>query len=140
MKKILAIVLTLCLVMMSGAALAEGTIKIAVAAPMTGDNAEYGIGFANAAKLMASEWNARGGVKIGDESYTIEIVEYDDKSDSDEAQIIADTIVSDPDIWGVIGHFASGICMVAAPTYQEYEYVNISPTSSHADSDRKSVV
>ena len=28
-------------------------ITIAVAGPMTGDNSEYGIGFANAAKLMA---------------------------------------------------------------------------------------
>jgi len=133
MKKIFAILVALALMLLSMAAMAEGTIKIAVAAPMTGDNAEYGIGFANAAKLMASQWNEKGGVTIGDETYTIEIVEFDDKSDSDEASIIADTIVSDPDIWGVIGHFASGICMVAAPTYQEYEYINISPTSSHAD-------
>ena len=132
MKKIFAIVLALCIMAMS-AAFAEDVIKVAVAAPMTGDNAEYGIGFANAAKLMAEEWNAKGGVKVGDKAYTVEIVEFDDKSDSDEASIIADTIVSDPDIWGVIGHFASGICMVAAPTYQEYQYINISPTSSHAD-------
>ena len=133
MKKIFALVLTLAL-MLSCCAFAEGSIKIAVAAPMTGDNAEYGIGFANAAKLMASQWNEeKGGVTVGDETYTIEIVEYDDKSDSDEAAIIAENIVSDEDIWGVIGHFASGICMVAAPTYQDAQYVNISPTSSHAD-------
>lgn len=133
MKKIFAIVLTLALTLAT-CACAEGTIKIAVAGPMTGDNAEYGIGFANAAKLMASQWNEeKGGVTIGDETYTIEIVEYDDKSDSDEAAIIAENIVSDEDIWGVIGHFASGICMVAAPTYQDAEYINISPTSSHAD-------
>lgn len=133
MKKIFALVLTLAL-MLSCCAFAEGTIKIAVAGPMTGDNAEYGIGFANAAKLMASQWNEeKGGVTVGDETYKIEIVEFDDKSDSDEAAIIAENIVSDEDIWGVIGHFASGICMVAAPTYQDAEYINISPTSSHAD-------
>ena len=74
MKKIFAIVLTLCLLLTS-AAFAEGTIKIAVAAPMTGDNAEYGIGFANAAKLMAAQWNEKGGVKVGDETYTVEVVE-----------------------------------------------------------------
>ena len=49
MKKIFAIVLALCIMAMS-AAFAEDVIKVAVAAPMTGDNAEYGIGFANAAK------------------------------------------------------------------------------------------
>lgn len=110
-----------------------GTIKIAVAGPMTGDNAEYGIGFANAAKLMAKEWNEKGGVNIGGTMYTVAIDEYDDKSDSDEAALIAEKIVSDKDVYGVLGHFASGICMVAAPTYQEAGYVNISPTSSHAD-------
>ena len=132
MKKIFAIVLTLCLLLTS-AAFAEGTIKIAVAAPMTGDNAEYGIGFANAAKLMAKQWNDKGGVKVGDETYTVEVVEYDDKSDNDEAQVVAETIVSDPDIWGVIGHFTSGVCMATAPTYQDYDYINISPSSSQAD-------
>ena len=110
-----------------------GSITIAVAGPMTGDNAEYGIGFANAAKLMAAQWNEKGGVNIGGDYYTVEIKEYDDKSDSDEAALIAEKIVSDDSIYGVLGHFASGICMVAAPTYQEAGYVNISPTSSHAD-------
>ena len=132
MKKIFALILSLALVL-SCCAFAEGSIKIAVAGPMTGDNAEYGIGFANAAKLVAGEWNAKGGITVGDETYTVEIVEFDDKSDSDEAAIIAENIVSDEDIWGVLGHFASGICMVAAPTYQDAEYVNVSPTSSHAD-------
>lgn len=112
---------------------AGGSIAISVAGPMTGDNAEYGIGFANAAKLMAREWNDKGGVDIGGVKYTVEIKEYDDKSDSDEAALIAEKIVSDKDTYGVLGHFASGICMVAAPTYQEAGYVNVSPTSSHAD-------
>jgi len=136
MKRLTAIILTIALMLglvACGGNQGTKTIKIAVAAPMTGDNAEYGIGFANAAKLMASQWNEKGGVKVGNTSYKIEIVEFDDKSDSDEAQLISEKIVSDPNIWGVIGHFASGICMVAAPTYNESKYVNISPSSSHAD-------
>lgn len=136
MKRLTAIILTIALMLglvACGGNQGAKTIKIAVAAPMTGDNAEYGIGFANAAKLMASQWNDKGGVKVGNTSYKIEIVEFDDKSDSDEAQLISEKIVSDPNIWGVIGHFASGICMVAAPTYNESKYVNISPSSSHAD-------
>jgi len=139
MKKILAVLLVISLVIFSFAACGskqtegDAVIKIAVAGPMTGDNAEYGIGFANAAKLMAKEWNEKGGVDVGGTKYRVEIVEFDDKSDSDEAKLIAERIVSDKNIWGVIGHFASGICMVAAPTYQEAKYVNISPTSSHQD-------
>ena len=147
MKKVLAVLLALAMVFVlvacgggetpaggetEGGA-EGGVIKIAVAGPMTGDNAEYGIGFANAAKLVAEKVNAEGGVKVGDATYTVEIVEFDDKNESDEALTIAEQIVSTPDIYGVIGHFSSGVCMAAAPTYQDAQYVNISPTSSHAD-------
>ncbi|MFW6679957.1 ABC transporter substrate-binding protein [Lacrimispora sp. AGF001] len=107
----------------------EGTVKIAVAGPMTGDNSEYGIGFTNAAKLMADQWNAQGGV-LGKQ---IEIVPYDDKNTSEEATTIAQKIVSDGDISGVIGHFSSGVCMTAAPIYQENKIIEISPSASHPD-------
>ncbi|MGP1433979.1 MAG: ABC transporter substrate-binding protein [Catonella sp.] len=104
-------------------------IQIAVAAPMTGDNSEYGIGFYNAALLKAKEWNANGGV-LGKQ---IEIVQYDDKNTSEEATTIAQKIVSDKKVAGVIGHFASGVCMTAAPIYQENKIIEISPSSSHPD-------
>lgn len=105
------------------------TVKIAVAAPMTGDNAEYGIGFTNAAKLMAEEWNAKGGV-LGKQ---IEIVPYDDKNSSEEAATIAQKIVSEGNLAGVIGHFASGVCLTAAPIYEEHKMIEISPSASHPD-------
>ena len=44
MKKILALVLALMLVL-SAAAMAEGTIKLGGLAPLTGNYAEYGKGF-----------------------------------------------------------------------------------------------
>jgi branched-chain amino acid transport system substrate-binding protein len=109
---------------------AEGdVIKIAVAGPLTGDNAEYGIGFKNAVELMVEEWNEKGGV-LGKE---IQVVSYDDKNSGEEAASIAQRIVSDKDIIGVIGHFASGVSMAASPTYQENKMIEISPTASHPD-------
>lgn len=112
-----------------GPAASGEAVKIAVAAPMTGDNAEYGQGFYNAAIMMADEWNAKGGV-LG---RPIEIVQYDDKNSSEEAASLAQKIVSEGDIAGVIGHFASGVCMTAAPVYQENKIIEISPSSSHPD-------
>ncbi len=104
-------------------------IYIAVAAPMTGDNENYGKGFYNAATMMAEEWNAKGGC-LG---RPVEIVQYDDKNSPEEAASIAQKIASDGNVAGVIGHFASGVCMVAAPTYQENKIIEISPSSSHPD-------
>lgn len=113
----------------SASAPSGGSIKIAVAAPMTGDNAEYGQGFYNAATMMAEEWNAKGGC-LGK---NVEIVQYDDKNSSEEAASIAQKIVSEGDIVGVIGHFSSGVCMTAAPVYDENHIIEISPSASHPD-------
>lgn len=108
---------------------AEGTVKICVAAPLTGDNSEYGIGFGNAADLMAEQWNAAGGV-LGRQ---VEIVKLDDKNSPEEAVSVANKIVSDGDIGVVIGHFASGVSMAAAPIYQENKIIELSPSASHPD-------
>ncbi len=105
------------------------TVKIAVVGPLTGDFAEYGTGFKNAVELMVKKWNDEGGV-LGKE---IKVVAYDDKNTGEEASSIAEKIVSDKGIIGVVGHFASGVCMAASPTYQESGIVEISPSASHPD-------
>ena len=107
----------------------DGNIKIAVALPMTGDNAEYGKSFLLAAQIKVNEWNENGGV-LGRQ---IELVSFDDKNSGEEAASIAQRIVSNKDIIGVLGHFASGVSMVAAPTYQENKLIQISNTASHPD-------
>lgn len=107
----------------------EDAIRIAIAAPMTGDNSEYGIGFANAAELMAEKWNEEGGV----DGKEIVIERYDDKNSPEEGVTVANKIVSDGNIPVVIGHFASGVCLAAAPIYQENGVIEISPSASHPD-------
>ncbi|MDR2588354.1 MAG: ABC transporter substrate-binding protein [Spirochaetales bacterium] len=102
-------------------------VKIAVALPMTGDNAEYGKSFLTAAEIMVEKWNKAGGV-LGKQ---IELVIYDDKNSAEEAASIAQKIVSDKDIIGVLGHFSSGVSMTAAPTYQENKVIEISNCASH---------
>lgn len=107
----------------------DSPIKIAVAFPMTGDNAEYGKSFLAAAKIKVDEWNSNGGV-LG---RNIDIVNYDDKNSGEEAASIAQKIVSNKEIVGVLGHFSSGVSMVAAPIYQENKVIEISNTASHPD-------
>ena len=63
----------------------------------------------------------------------IEIIRYDDKNTAEEATTIAQKIVSDKKVAGVIGHFSSGVCMTAAPLYQENKIIEISPSASHPE-------
>lgn len=106
-----------------------GEVKIAVAAPLTGDNSEYGIGFKNAVTMMADTWNSKGGVN----NSQIKVELFDDKNSPEEGVSVANKIASSGDIHCVIGHFASGVCMAAAPVYQENNVIEISPSSSHPD-------
>jgi branched-chain amino acid transport system substrate-binding protein len=78
---------------------------------------------------MVDKWNKNGGV-LGKQ---IEIVQFDDKNSAEEAATIAQRIVSDKSIIGVLGHFSSGVSMTAAPTYQENEFIEISNCASHPD-------
>ena len=105
------------------------SIQIAVAGPMTGDNSEYGLGFYNAAKQKAKEWNDNGGV-LGKQ---VEIIQYDDKNTPEEATTIAQKIISDKRVVGLVGHFSYGVCMTEAPLYQENKIIEISPSASHPD-------
>lgn len=107
----------------------EDAIRVIVAGPMTGDNSEYGIGFANAADLMAEKWNSEGGI----DGKTVVVEKYDDKNSPEEAVTVANRIVSDGNIPVVIGHFASGVSMAAAPLYEENQIIEISPSASHPD-------
>jgi branched-chain amino acid transport system substrate-binding protein len=106
-----------------------GTIKIAVAGPMTGDSAQYGEAFKRATELMAKKVNASGGVN----GKNIELKVLDDKNDAKEAANVAQKLVEDKDIMAVVGHFSSTASLAAAPIYQKGGLVELSPTSSHPD-------
>ncbi len=132
MKKTISLILVLLLIISAVVGCSgnkSDTVKVAIAAPMTGDFAEYGTGFNNAVNLMVKQYNEDGGV-LGKQ---IEVVSYDDKNSGEEAASIAERIASDDDISALVGHFASGVCMAASPTYQEVGIVEISPSASHPD-------
>ena len=80
MKKLLAIVLALTLVLTAAAAAAE-TIQIGILLPYTGNLSLYGESMYEGATLAAKEINEAGGVLGCD----LEIVKYDDQNDPNES-------------------------------------------------------
>ncbi len=81
----------------------QGTIKIGVPVPLSGDNADSGIDMLNAAKLATEEINAAGGV-LGRQ---VELVPVDDGCDPQMAPAVARTLL-DSGIVGVAGGYCSG--------------------------------
>ncbi len=105
----------------------EKVTRIAVALPLTGDSAALGQGLERASRLALEEAIAQGrfpGIKV-------EMVSFDDRSDPREAVSVANRIVSDPSIVGVVGHFNSGCSIPASQVYARAHLPMISPAASN---------
>jgi branched-chain amino acid transport system substrate-binding protein len=61
------------------------TLKIGVIAPLSGPGAPWGMAMATGAKILASQYNAQGGLDVGGKKYQLEIVAYDDQYKTPEA-------------------------------------------------------
>jgi branched-chain amino acid transport system substrate-binding protein len=70
-------------------ALAENVIKFGSVGPLSGQVAAWGIPGDRAIRLLADEINAKGGLKVGGETYKFEIVSADDKFTADGARSAA---------------------------------------------------
>jgi branched-chain amino acid transport system substrate-binding protein len=102
------------------------SIKIGLAAPISGSQAQYGEAFKNGAELAAKKINDAGGIN----GKKIEIVVQDDKGDSNEAVNVANKFASDKNVLAVVGNFNSSATLAAAPIYNKSKIVDISPSSS----------
>ncbi len=75
------------------AAGATGVVKVGMNAPLTGGAAAWGLPGMEGLTIITNWYNEAGGVKIGDTTYTFEIVEYDNQAIPDEALLGARKLV-----------------------------------------------
>jgi len=73
-----------------------------------------------------NEINQAGGI-VG---IPLKVVIADDKNNAELAQTVAETLVNNNEILGVVGHYSSGVSLAAAPIYEEGNLVAISPIST----------
>lgn len=108
---------------------AADTIKIAVAGPLSGNYAQYGLYLRNAVELAVKTINER---KLAGE-HTFEVVAEDDQMDPRQAATVAQKLSSQDDVLGVVGHFSSTATLAAQPIYARAGIPMISPSSTSPD-------
>ena len=101
-------------------ALAQETLTIGVNDALTGGAAVYGLPQANAVKLAAKEINAAGGIKVGDETYMLEVIAYDDKGNPTEATNAVRKLIDRDGVKYILGFCCSGATGAVA-SFIEYE-------------------
>lgn len=111
-KRIACIVAALILL---GACSRTVTVKIGVAAPMSGPLAQYGKDIAHGAEVAADELNKDFFMIDGKRAH-FELAIEDDKASPEEGKIVAKRLI-DAKVQAVFGHFNSGVTIAAAPLY-----------------------
>ena len=123
MKKNLSILLVLLLLISSLAACGGGgddnggehIIKIGVFQPLTGENGGGGFQEVLGIRYANSIYPT---VEIGGETYKIQLVEVDNKSDKTEAVTAAQSLISEG-VSAVIGSYGSGVSIAAGDIFAE---------------------
>ena len=105
------------------------TIKIGLAAPMSGDAAAYGEIVRNGAQMKIDEINAEGGI----DGKQLELVVGDERCDPKEAAAVAQNFVSSPEIVAIVGHVCSSAMRAAIPIYDVAGPAIISPTCTNVN-------
>jgi branched-chain amino acid transport system substrate-binding protein len=99
-------------------------IKIGMGAPMTGDNAQFGVDISQGAKIAIADG--------GDiEGFKFELVVEDDGGSPEGGAAVANKLVSDQNIVAIAGHIFSGATEAAMPIYEGRGIPMMSPSATN---------
>lgn len=104
----------------------EKVVRIALAAPLTGDIGTEGQGLRRAMELAVEEANASKRFP-----FRLEVSPYDDRADPAEAVKAARLILLDPRVVAVVGHYNSDCAIAAARVYASGALPMISPAATN---------
>ncbi|MBL4919019.1 branched-chain amino acid ABC transporter substrate-binding protein [Szabonella alba] len=91
------------------------TIKLGFIGPLSGGNAQQGLGARNGFILAVEQANA------SDYPYTVEYEVLDDASDPQTGVSAAMKLVNDPDVVAATGHWNSPVALATIPVFSRFE-------------------
>jgi len=107
------------------------TVKIGWFGPETGDSALWGQAELATVKMMAEDYNAKGGITVGGKKYKVEIVAYDDKGDSVEAVNVVKRLIYQDKVVAIVGAQGSGEAIPVAPLVNEAKVPLVASTATN---------
>ncbi len=104
------------------------SLTVAVVAP-AGEASKIGLEILRGAAQAQDDINRNGGV----DGTPLRLVLVNDENDPSLARAIAETLVNDASVVGVVGHYASDVTLAAAPVYEAGKLVAVTPVSTAVD-------
>lgn len=102
-----------------GAAFAADTITLGAAISLTGKYTTNGEHTQRGYDLAVNLINERGGIKVGDKTYLLEIKYYDDESTPARGAELAERLIKQDGVKFMLGPYSSGLTRAIAPVTEE---------------------
>ncbi|MDO8288443.1 MAG: amino acid ABC transporter substrate-binding protein [Parvibaculum sp.] len=96
------------------------TIRLGAAVSLSGKYSTNGVFTRNGYDLAVARINERGGVKVGDKTYKLEIVYYDDESTPARGAQLAERLIQQDGVKYLLGPYSSGLVEAMAPVTEKY--------------------
>lgn len=125
MRRGLGSLVVLLVTLWAGAAPA-GEYRIGVLVPLSGSRSKKGLPMKNAVEIFVERFNAAGGVR----GNKIKLVVKDDFDDPDKARVAAESLVQDPQMLAVIGHYYPTTALGTVKVYDRAQIPCLSPNVS----------
>ena len=110
---------------------AQDKIKIGYAVSKTGPNAAgAGITTIPNYQLWIHDLNAAGGLKVGDTIVPIEVIEYDDQSNTEELVRAVERLVNQDKVDILLSPWGTGMNLAVGPTFNKYGYPHLAATAA----------
>jgi branched-chain amino acid transport system substrate-binding protein len=123
---LVALAILICLAPMAVTAQAQ-VIKIATQSPLSGGMSAVGTDIKNGAQLAVEQLSGPL-AKLG---FKVELAPFDDQGNPDTGVANAKSIVADPAVLGVVGHYNSGVQIPSSEEYHAASLVNVSPANTN---------
>tara|TARA_R110000868_G_scaffold4302_2_gene27322 strand:+ start:111 stop:1343 length:1233 start_codon:yes stop_codon:yes gene_type:complete len=96
------------------------TIRLGAAVSLSGKYSSNGVYTRNGYDLAVARINERGGVKVGDKTYKLEVVYYDDESTPARGAQLAERLIQQDGVKFLLGPYSSGLTEAMAPVTEKY--------------------
>ena len=101
-------------------AAAQEYITLGVAISLTGKYSTNGIHAKNGYDFAINEINKRGGVKVGDKTYLLKTIYYDDESTPARTAQLAERLINQDGVKFMLGPYSSATTKALAPVTEKY--------------------
>ena len=81
-------------------------------------------------QLWVKDVNAAGGIKLGDKRVPVEVVEYDDRSNSEEAVKAIERLATQDKVDFILPPWSTGLNLAVGPTFNRLGYPHLAVTAA----------